>query len=70
MELLPKDPFPILADQMCEVLKTIDVFSSLGYRPPAPQGSAFEALAAGCARQRWASLRPPPILHSEGFGLT
>jgi transposase InsO family protein len=44
--------------------------SALGYRPPAPEAIAFEALAAGCATLRRASLRPPPILPSEGVGLT
>ena len=44
--------------------------SSLGYRPPAPEAIAFEALAAGCAPLRKAPLRPPPILDSEGVGLT
>ena len=44
--------------------------SSLDYRPPAPQAMAFEALAAGCATQRTASLRPPPIVDVERVGLT
>ncbi len=44
--------------------------SALGYRPPAPEAIAFDALAAGCATLRRASLRPPPISHSQRERLT
>lgn len=44
--------------------------SPLGYRRPAPDAIAFEALAAGCATLRRASLRTPPILDSECVGPT
>jgi hypothetical protein len=43
--------------------------SALGYRPPAPEAIAFEALAAGCATLRRASLRPP-LADYEARGLT
>ena len=44
--------------------------NALGYRPPAMEAIGLEALAAGCATQRRASLRPPPTLHSGGVGTT
>ena len=45
-------------------------YSLPGYRPPAPEAFAVEALAAGCAMLRGAPVHPPPILPSNGVGLT
>jgi transposase InsO family protein len=75
-ELLDREIFytlleaKVLIERWREHYNRIRPHSSLGYRPPAPEAMAFEALAAGCVTLRWASLRPPPILHSEGVGLT
>ncbi len=49
---------------------TVRPHSSLGYRPPAPEAIAFEALAMGCATLRGASLRPPPIVKQERVRIT
>jgi transposase InsO family protein len=75
-ELLDREIFytlleaKVLIERWRQHYNRVRPHSSLGYRPPAPEAIAFEALAAGCATLRRASLRPPPILHSEGVGLT
>ncbi len=75
-ELLDREIFytlleaKVLIERWREHYNRVRPHSSLGYRPPAPEAIAFEALAAGCATQRRAPLRPPPILHSKRVGLT
>ncbi len=75
-ELLDREIFytlleaKVLIERWRQHYNRIRPHSSLGYRPPAPEAIAFEALAAGCAPLRGAPLRPPPIVESEGVGLT
>jgi transposase InsO family protein len=75
-ELLDREIFytlleaKVLIERWRQHYNRVRPHSSLGYRPPAPEAIAFEALAAGCAPLRGAPLRPPPIEESEGVGLT
>jgi len=75
-ELLDREIFytmleaKVLIERWREHYNRVRSHSSLGYRPPAPEAVAIERAAAGCATLRRVSLRPPPILHSEGVGLT
>ena len=74
-ELLDREIFytlleaKVLIERWREHYNRFRPHSSLGYRPPAPEAIAFEALAAGCATLRRASLRPPPIVDAERVGL-
>jgi hypothetical protein len=74
-ELLDREIFytlleaKVLIERWREHYNRVRPHSAMDYRPPAPEAIAFEALAAGCATLRRASLHPPPILHSEGVGL-
>ena len=75
-ELLDREIFytlleaKILIERWREHYNRVRPHSSLRYLPPAPDAIAFEALAAGCATLRRASLRPPPIVDSKRVGLT
>ncbi len=60
----------VLIERWREHYNRVRPHSALGYRPPAPEPIAFEALAAGYATLRRASLRPPPIVDAERVGLT
>ena len=75
-ELLDREIFctpleaKVLIERWREHYNRVRPHSSLGYRPPAPEAIAFEALATGCATLRRASLRPPPIVDTERVRLT
>ena len=60
----------VLIERWREHYNRVRPHSSLGYRPPAPEAIAFEALAMGCATLRGASLRPPPIVNQERVRIT
>ncbi len=62
-ELLDREIFytlleaKVLIERWREHYNRVRPHSSLGYRPPAPETVAFEALAVGCATLRYAGLR-------------
>jgi len=55
----------VLIERWRQHYNRIRPHSSLGYRPPAPEAIAFEALAAGCAT--WPRDSTPPAA-DRGFG--
>lgn len=75
-ELLDREIFYTLLEAKVRIERRREHYNrvrphrSLGYRPPAPEAMAFEALTAGCATLRRAPLRPPPILNAERAGVT
>ena len=53
----------VLIERLRQHYNRVRPHSSLAYRPPAPEAIAFKALGR-------AALRPPPIVDSDGVGLT